>query len=272
MKSTMIRLFGLAALLALAGCPDSDDPADGDSGVGAQGGEGGGAGGQGGEGGDGGMGGSGGLCDVFDCGPGGTCVEVAGLPACECDPGFMLQGLTCVDRSTLDAPDDFTCPAPGGDADPIVNALTRQQYAQVQSNRSCEVFGRNIVVFRDTGVFVFREQDEDAGPGDGGTVLYGCWSVSETAADRITIAYDYGVPNNRNCGAIGNLDDPPCAGVLAYDDTEDALHLIEAEEEYGERRLFYAVPEALNCTFCGDDPGCCAKPSWIADRDGPLCE
>ena len=82
----MIRLFGLMLVLALTGCPDSDDADGADSGAGAQGGEGGGAGG------DGGMGGGGGLCDVFDCGPGGTCVEVGGLPACECDPGFMLQG------------------------------------------------------------------------------------------------------------------------------------------------------------------------------------
>lgn len=262
----MIRLFGLMIALALTGCPDSDDANDGDSGAGAQGGAGGGVGGMGGE------GGGGGLCAVFDCGPGGTCVELADGVSCECDPGFMLQGLTCVDRSTIDAPDDFTCPAPGGDGDPIVDALTRQAYAQVENDRTCRVYGRNIIVFRDTGVFVFREQDEDAGPGDGGTVLYGCWSVTDTAADRISIAYDYGAPNNRNCGQIGRLNDPPCAGVISYLGAEDALYLIESEERDGERHVYSAVPANLDCTFCGDDPGCCPNPSWVADRDGPLCE
>ena len=257
----MIRLSGLMILLALAGCPDSDDASDGDTGVGAQGGAGGG-----------GAGGAPGLCDVIDCGPGGTCVDSGELVDCECDPGFMKQGLTCVDRSTVDAPDGFTCPAPGGDADPIVNAMTRQAYAQVQNLRSCGVFARNIIIFRDTGVFVFREQDEDAAPGDGGTVLYGCWSVSETAADRVTIAYDYGEQTNRNCGMIGGLDDPPCVGVLAYDDAENALHLIDLQERSDERRLFFAVPANLDCTFCGDDPGCCPNRSWVADGSGPICE
>lgn len=265
MTSMTIRISGLMMVLALFGCPDSDGDGDGDLGVAGMGGAGG-AGGMGGE------GGGDGLCDVIDCGPGGTCVEANGLPACECEPGFMLQGLACVDRSNIDPPDDFECPAPGGDADPIVNAMTRQQYAQVENDRTCDVYGRNIIIFRDTGVFVFREQDEDAGPGDGGTLLYGCWSVTETAADRVTIAYDYGEQNNRNCGQIGRLNDPPCTGVLAYDDDADALHLIEAEENDGERHLFHAVPANLDCTFCGDDPGCCAQPSWVADRDGPLCE
>lgn len=258
----------MVSLLALTGCPDEGD--DGEpAAMGGAGGTGA-AGGMGGAG-----GGAGGLCDVVDCGPG-TCVLVDDLPACECDPGFMVQGLTCVDRSVEDAPADFECPAPGGDDDPIVQAMTRAEYALVNNDRSCRVFQKTIVAFRDTGVFVFREQDDEAGPDDGGTVLYGCWSLGEAAADRVTINYDYAEDNaparNRNCGRIGALEDPPCAGIISYLPDDDALYLIAAEESYDERVLLYAVPENLECTFCGDDPGCCPNPSWVADGSGPLCE
>lgn len=265
--------IGLIVLVSglLFGCPDDDDGgnAGADMAVGA-GGMGGGAGGMGG--GAGGMGGASGLCDVIDCSGHGTCVEIDGLPACECDEGYMLQGLECVDRLDNDAPADFECPAPGGDGDPQVAALTRQAYAHVNNDRTCEVASRTILIFRDTGVFVFRDQDDGAMPGDGGSVLYGCWSVAETAADRVTINYDYGEQTFRNCGAVGGLDDPPCTGVLSYVEDEDALLLIANEEAHDERILLHAVPSELDCVFCGDDPGCCAQNSWVADFEGPICQ
>ncbi|MCA9526137.1 MAG: hypothetical protein KC549_07540 [Myxococcales bacterium] len=253
------RLLLVTAVLGLAGCPDDDDASTPDAGRQAD---------------AGGADAGGGLCDAIDCGDGGRCVVVDGLPACDCDPGYEAQGFACVSASDPDQPPaDFVCPAPGGAGD-LVATLEGGRWAFVQSDRSCTISGtKDILAFRDDGIFTIHSQFGDARPGAGGTLLYGCWSVVETGADRVRITYDYANQTSRNCGAIGAYADPPaCAGAVAFSAADDALLLIESEEQNQERILLFRVPAAADCVFCGDDGTCCPRASWVADRDGPLCD
>ncbi len=248
--------FMFLAVLLLAGCPDDDaGAADEDAGAG-------------------GAGGGADPCAEIDCGGHGTCGVFGGLIGCTCDDGFTLQGLECVELDdTGNPPADFSCPAPGGTGD-LFTTITQGRWAYVQSDRSCTAGGvRDIYQLRADGIFTIRSQFGEVASGRGGTLLYGCWSVVESQADRLIVTYDFAVETNRNCGPIaGHADPPACTGAIAHAAAEDALWLITNEEQNQERILFFRAPADPPCGFCGDDASCCPHPSWVADASGPLCD
>lgn len=253
-------LFLLAFLFIgpLTGCPEDDSAGGSDAAAGGAGG----------------AGGDDNPCGAIDCSGNGTCSLVGGLPDCTCDEGFVEQGLDCVALAPpVEPPAGFSCRAPGGQG-ALFTTLTEGRWAFVQSDRNCEVSGvKDIYRFRPDGIFTIRSQFGDVAPGGGGTLLYGCWSVIETLNDRLDITYDYANETMRNCGPIAGLADPPaCRGFVAYAEAEDALHLITSEERNQERILFFRVPAEPACAWCGEDPMCCARPSWVADASGPLCD
>ncbi|MEZ4474213.1 MAG: hypothetical protein R3F60_26175, partial [bacterium] len=246
--------------LSLAGCPDDGDDATPDAGRGAA---------------DATADAATDLCAAFDCSGHGRCVvDVEEILSCDCDDGFEAQGLDCISAADPDAPPaDFACPAPGGSGD-VVTTLEAGRWAFVQSDRSCTISGtRDILAFRADGIFTQHSQFGDVAPGRGGTLLYGCWSVVETLADRVRLTYDYAVETNRNCGPIAGYADPPaCTGAVTFSAADDALLLIDNEEQNQERILLFRVPADATCTYCGDDARCCARASWVADASGPLCD
>jgi hypothetical protein len=55
-----------------------------------------------------------GPCQGVTCGGFGSCVDVGGVPACDCDPGYHAEGLACIQDQPPDPCDTVICGANAG--------------------------------------------------------------------------------------------------------------------------------------------------------------
>lgn len=252
------RLTWSLFLLACSGCPDSDSPSDaGDSAdTGQQ---------------------TGDLADTgetgapcpLDCGDHGSCVPSGELFDCDCDPGYEAQGLTCIDPEGSTAPPaDFDCPSPGDLATPDAQRLVGASWAYLSNDRTCELSSASIYNFGADGIFTRHFQAKDAV--EGGTLVYGCWSLEGDDAGMLDLLWDHASDDTLNCGFLAGLADPPdCETSLVFDSARDAW-VVQGPLESGEVHLLH--PSVSDCTWCTDAPECCPHPSWVEADGEPLCD
>lgn len=206
----------------------------------------------------------------LDCAGHGTCFIENGLPDCRCDDGFEAQGLSCVDSAgTAAPPADFSCPSPGDLTGPWASRLVSSPWSYRANDRSCEPSGASLYRFRADGVFSRGHQSRTARPGVG-TLVYGCYTVTEDAEGVLALNYGYAEDNpwQFNCGIIGALDDEPCAGALKYDAERDGF-VSQRQLEYGEVHLLSPAPD--DCAWCNDRDGCCAPFGWVEIEGAAVC-
>ncbi|MCK6574071.1 hypothetical protein L6V77_23575 [Myxococcota bacterium] len=212
-------------------------------------------------------------CEGFDCSGHGACVVVEGLPACDCDEGYVASGLDCVSATPTapEPPAGFTCPAPGDAAGPL--AGSRFYYAT--NDRACGAPGwKMLYAFRADGVFTIHSQFQAAVGADSGSFDYGCYTATAEpgagpeGADVLRLDYAYTNESNRNCTMLGRLDDPPCEARLI---AGDAGAFVQADSlAGGETHLFRPVADAA-CVWCSTTATCCPENGWVADASGPIC-
>ncbi len=206
----------------------------------------------------------------LECSGNGQCVFEGGLPACDCDEGFEDQGLDCIDPNGAAAPpDDFTCPAPGDVSGADAARLISQGWSYVSGDTSCERGSSDIFRFRGDGIFTRHHQN--SGATQGGTFLYGCWTLEVAADGALGLQWDPVEDESQlNCGFIASLEDPPnCEGSILFDADRDAFvlqDLLDSDEVH----LLYAEPET--CVWCSDDATCCPDVSWVEANGELLCE
>ncbi len=214
-------------------------------------------------------------CGQLDCGGHGTCHIVNQLPACTCDDGYELSGLECVPpiADAPEAPDGFTCPAPGPGTEPLFATLTANRWYYDFNDRNCGEPGwKTIYDFRPDGVFVFGAQFHATAATKAGDLDYGCYTYAITqvdGVDAISLSYTYTNQSSRNCTTLGSLADPPCTGVLAVLEGKGLVQAAERADS-GEVHVFRPVTDEA-CKWCNSAPTCCAENSWIADSSGPIC-
>jgi len=207
---------------------------------------------------------------ALDCDGNGQCTLESGVPSCDCDAGYEFQGLTCVaSEESATPPDDFSCPAPGDLSTAAAARFASQGWSYSRNNRSCEAAGgTDIYRFGTNGVLTRHHQS--SGAVEGGTLIYGCWTLVSETDETIALAWDHAEGSIFNCGDIGGLQDPPdCSGSVKYDAERNAL-VIQGSLDNGEVHLLYPVPQ--DCVWCSDDTDCCPSLSWVEAGGEQLCE
>lgn len=207
------------------------------------------------------------VCENVRCSDHGECFDQNGSAQCNCDDGFVASGRYCFEIDPQ-PPTDFTCPSPGDLSDSLSTQLLSGRWYYAANDRTCSVSSWFLYEFREDGTFWIRWQN-DLEQVVGQSFEYGCWSLTDSSATRLTLAYDYASTNSLNCLALGQMSDPPCSAVLEYVDDDNWFQ--GASFDLSSEKHVFRRTGLSSCDWCSDDDACCPDYGWTEDGGAAVC-